>query len=115
MRTPLRSPSLLGVDVGFSAKKRSTGLAWRVDGEVGTALVGSTWASRYAALPHGVTFDVAAFDSPLVPRSEEIVKRSCEAAFYRGAFWNRCRPGMSHHGRGLDLRKAGQVAAAQFA
>ena len=36
--------------------------------------------------------------------------------FTEGAFWNRCRPGLSHHGRrGLALRDAGRQAAQQFA
>ncbi len=106
--------ALLGVDVGFSATAKSTGLAWRLDGVGGTSLTGTTWASRAAALPSNVLFDVVALDAPLVPVGEGIPRQSCEAAFYRGEFWNRCRPGMSHHGRGLDLRNAGRDAAEQF-
>lgn len=110
----LMTASLLGVDVGFSMTRRSTGLAWRVDGEVGTCLTGSNWSARSVALPPGVTFALAALDAPLVPKGTAIPKRGCEAVFYRGAFWNRCRPGMSHHGRGLGLRAAGSDAAHQF-
>ena len=69
---------------------------------------------RSAALPADVLFDLAAFDAPTVPAGGGVPARGCEAVFYRGAFWNRCRPGMSHHGRGLDLRRAGATAAQQF-
>ena len=107
-------PSLLGVDVGFAKDARSTGLAWRVDGVIGACRTGSAWSARSLSLPAGVTFDLAALDAPLVPAGPGIPIRGCEAAFYRGAFWNRCRPGMSHHGRGLELRRAGEIASAQF-
>jgi hypothetical protein len=107
-------PSLLGVDVGFAKDARSTGLAWRVNGVIGACRTGSAWSARSLSLPAGVTFDLAALDAPLVPAGPGIPIRGCEAAFYRGAFWNRCRPGMSHHGRGLELRRAGEIASAQF-
>ncbi len=107
-------PNLLGVNVGFSKTSRSTGLAWRVGGELGACKVGSGWEARRAALPVGVTFDMAALDAPLVPPGPGVPRRSCEAVFYRGAFWNRCRPGMSHFGHGLAFRQAGTLAAAQF-
>lgn len=110
----MAQPSLLGVDVGFSQRGRTTGMAWRIEGKVASALAGSTWQSRVAHLPHGALFDMAALDAPLVPDREASPRRGCEAAFYRGAFWNRCRPGMSHHGRGLELRNAGKIAATQF-
>jgi hypothetical protein len=38
----------------------------------------------------------------------------CEHAFYGGAFWNRCRPGLSHHGRrGLASRDAAKWQVAR--
>jgi hypothetical protein len=113
--TALSGPNLLGVDVGFSKTSKSTGMAWRVGGIIGACRTGSDWSVRANALPAGVTFDMAAFDAPLVPTGLGVSPRGCEAVFYRGAFWNRCRPGMSHHGRGLDLRRAGTTAAEQFA
>jgi hypothetical protein len=102
------------VDVGFSKSNKSTGLAWRVDGRIGACRTGSEWALRSAALPVGVSFDVAALDAPLVPAGPGIPRRSCEAVFYRGAFAKRCRPGMSHFGQGLQFRQAGTLAADQF-
>jgi hypothetical protein len=107
-------PNLLGIDVGFAANRHSTGLAWRVGGRIATSLTGSDWATRSAALPTGTTFDLAAFDAPLVPANSDIARRSCEATFYRGAFAKRCRPGMSHFGQGLEFRRAGAAAADQF-
>lgn len=109
------SEALLGVDVGFSARGKTTGLAWRVDGQVCAKATRSSWESRQAVLPGGVLFDVAALDAPLLPPGREAARRGCENTFYRGAFWNRCRPGLSHHGRGRDLRHAGADAAEQFA
>lgn len=108
------SEALLGVDVGFSARGKTTGLAWRVDGQVDATVTGSAWDCRHTALPPGVLFDVAALDAPLLPPGGDTVRRRCEDIFYRGAFWNRCRPCLSHHGRGRDLRHAGAAAGEQF-
>ena len=109
-----QSPNLLGVDVGFSKTSKTTGLAWRVNGKIDGRRTGSSWEARAAALPIGVSFDLAAFDAPLVPAGPDIPRRSCEAVFYRGAFGKRCRPGMSHFGQGLTLRQAGSIAVQQF-
>jgi hypothetical protein len=108
------SEALLGVDVGFSERRKTTGLAWFRQGQIGVALAGSAWAARQSALPTGIRFTRIARDAPLVP-SEVLRPRACEAVFYGRPFWNRCRPGLSHHGRGLPLREAGKVAALQFA
>ncbi len=108
------SPSLLGVDVGYSRTARSTGLAWRVGGRIGACRTGSGWTARAAALPPGTSFDLAALDAPLVPTGPGTPRRSCEAVFCRGAFTRRCRPGMTHFGQGLAFREAGALAADQF-
>ena len=50
----------------------------------------------------------------VVREREAFPRRGCKAAFYRGAFLNRCRPGTSHHGRGLELRDAGKAASGHF-
>lgn len=107
-------PSLLGVDVGFSRTGKSTGIAWRIGGMIGACRTGSTQNLRAAALPRGVSFDLAAFDAPLVPFGPGVSRRGCEAVFYRGIFTNRCRPGMSHFGQGLLFRQAGAQAAEQL-
>ncbi len=61
-----------------------------------------------------MSFDLAAFDAPLLPVGPDIPRRGREAVFYRGAFVKRCRPGMSHFGQGLAFRQAGALAAEQF-
>lgn len=107
-------PALLGVDVGFAVKGKTTGLAWRIGCEITTSLSGSSWDSRRGALPKGVRFSVAALDAPVIANDLHVRARACEAVFYRRPFWNRCRPGLSHHGRGLELRRAGGEAVLQF-
>ena len=109
------TPALLGVDVGFSKSKRTTGLAWLANSAVETALTGSSWPERSHSLPRNVRFSIVALDAPIVPAENYNVFRGCERAFYGGAFSTRCRPGLSHHGtRGLALRDAGREAAQQF-
>lgn len=105
---------MLGVDVGYSASRKTTGLAWYFDGDVELALAGSSWADRRSVLPRDAQFSKIALDAPIVP-SDALAPRACEALFNGRPFWNRCRPGLSHHGRGLPLRIAGKHAFEQFA
>lgn len=107
--------NFLGVDVGFSALSLTTGLAWRVGDHIGATKTGTSWRKRREALPSGITFSIAALDAPILPKHEGQPRRGCERVFYGGAFWNRCRPGLSHHGRGMALRSAGAETARQFA
>lgn len=111
----MASQALLGVDVGFSKAVKTTGLAWLVNSTIETAVVGSSWDDRRRALPKDIQFTIAALDAPIVPEHSYDAARGCERLFYRGAFWNRCRPGLSHHGRGLQLKDAGRQAANDFA
>ncbi len=112
----MATPALLGVDVGFSKSKKTTGLAWFANSTIETALTGSSWSERGRSLPRDVQFAIAALDAPIVPADNYNAFRGCERAFYGGAFSRRCRPGLSHHGtRGLALRDAGREAAQQFA
>ena len=106
--------TLLGVDVGFSERSKTTGLAWRIGAQIETCLAGSSWDARRSLLPRDTQFSLAALDAPVLAVDAPNSARSCEAVFYRGPFWNRCRPGLSHHGRGLALRIAGSDAASQF-
>jgi hypothetical protein len=107
--------NFLGVDVGFATSSLTTGLAWRIGDEVGATKTGTSWKRRREVLPSGITYSIAALDAPILPEHEEQSHRGCESIFYGGAFWNRCRPGLSHHGRALGLRRAGADAASQFA
>jgi hypothetical protein len=109
------SQALLGVDVGFSETRKTTGLACFSDAGVHVTVTGSSWSERKRDLPAGITFRLAALDAPIVPTSGADRRRGCEYIFYGGAFAKRCRPGLSHHGRGLQLRHAGARAASDFA
>jgi hypothetical protein len=71
-----------------------------------------TDASRQ--IPPATTFAVIAIDGPLVPvGSADSLERICERLFIRGAFQTRCKPGLSHHGYGRDLRRAATETASQ--
>ena len=107
-----RSMNLLGVDVGFSANSKTTGLAWRVNGEIGSCRTRVSWDDRKRALPPGIAFSIAALDAPVLPEHEGRPHRGCESVFYGGAFWNRCRPGLSHYGRNFLL--ANQIVRFAF-
>jgi hypothetical protein len=107
--------NLLGVDVGFARSALTTGLAWRIGDHVGVTKTGTSWKMRRDALPSGVTFSIVALDAPILPEHVGQPHRGCESVFYGDAFWNRCRPGLSHHGRGMALRRAGAESALQFA
>jgi hypothetical protein len=43
-----------------------------------------------------------------------IIRRHVESIFIRAPFHNRCKPGLSHHGVGLELREASGDACTQF-
>jgi hypothetical protein len=106
--------ALLGIDVGFSAKGKTTGIAWRFRGAIEAHRAGTSWEDRREVLPRSVSFSLVALDAPICPEANGDPARSCKAVFYGRPFWNRCRPGLSHHGRGLALRRAGKEAASQF-
>src|SRR4051812_41693110 len=104
----MATTALLGVDVGSSKSKKTTGLAWFANGAIETALTGSSWPERSRALPRNVRFSIVALDAPVVPERNYEAARGCECVFYRGAYSKRCRPGLSHHGRGVLLKDAGR-------
>jgi len=111
-----RDKVLLGVDVGFSKSRASTGIAWYASGRFEAAAVKSDKEARLACLPSRFCADVAALDGPLVPQRSEGSSdspRYAERFLSRGAFQRRCKPGFSHFGTGLELRKASHIAASQ--
>lgn len=106
---------LLGVDVGFSKTRRTTGIAWLEDGKLDAVRAESSWESRKARIPDGYRPDVIALDGPLLPHEgDDPMRRQCEAIFIRAPFHNRCKPGLSHFGFGLQLRRATSDAYGQF-
>jgi hypothetical protein len=106
---------LMGIDVGFSRKRATTGIAC-LDGDLlWVECAGTSWKEREAKIPRGFRPSIIALDGPLVPRDADVpIRRSCEAVFVRAPFHNRCKPGLSHSGLGLALRRASADACAQF-
>ena len=51
-----------GIDVGFSAKRATTGVAWAINGEVGARRTHSDWPRRQLDLPTNQSFDLIAID-----------------------------------------------------
>src|SRR6202041_1387650 len=73
------------------------------------------WESREAKIPRGFQPSVIAIDGPLLPLDADLrTRRHVESVFIRAPFHNRCRPGLSHHGVGLELRQASRDACTQF-
>jgi hypothetical protein len=106
--------ALLGIDVGFSKSRATTGIAWSKNGEFGAARTHSDWERRSQHIPASTKFSVIAIDGPLVPLgSDDSLDRLCERLFIRGAFQTRCKPGLSNHGYGKDLRRAAAETANQ--
>jgi hypothetical protein len=106
---------LLGVEVGFSTRRATTAIAILDGNQLNLARAGTTWKRREAQIPGDFRASVIAIDGPLLPqRSEDRIHRVCEAVFIHSPFHNRCKPGLSHWGFGLLLRRASSEACAQF-
>jgi hypothetical protein len=106
---------LVGLDIGFSNRRRSNGIAVFRDGKlVRTDRLSVT--ERDAALRDLRDVDVVAIDAPLLPLgTRDTLPRECERVFSRGAFQKRCKPGMSHiRGTGQALREHGRSVVEQL-
>jgi hypothetical protein len=107
--------NLMGVDVGFSKTRRTTGIACLEGDHLSLERAGTKWESRASKIPKGFQPSVIAIDGPLLPKgTAHDIRRHVESIFIRAPFHNRCRPGHSHHGVGLELRKASCDACTQF-
>lgn len=106
---------LVGVDIGFSERRRSNGIAVVRDGKLTRAERVSV-SERDAALRELRDVDLVAIDAPLLPRgTADTLPRYCERVFSLGLFQKRCKPGMSHiRGTGQRLREHGRQAAEQL-
>jgi hypothetical protein len=108
----------LGIDVGFSKKRKTTGIAWiGSDGICHAVKCGSDAEDRLARVPQGFRPKIVAIDGPLVPDSgapHESIVRTSEQILSRGIFQRRCKPGFSHFGTGLKLRQAAHATAQQI-
>lgn len=106
--------NLLGIDVGFSKSRPTTGIAWSSRDGFGVAKTHTDWERRRGHIPSAMNFSVIAIDGPLVPiGSPDLLVRTCEQVLARGAFQKRCKPGSSHFGTGLELKSAALETARQ--
>lgn len=106
---------LIGVDIGFAARRRTNGIVVFRDGKLVRAERLSV-DERNTALRELRDVDVVAIDAPLLPPgTAATLPRYCERVFSLGPFQKRCKPGMSHiKGTGQRLREHGQQAAEQL-
>ena len=111
-----RNVSLLGIDVGFSERRKTTGIASYTFGQrTRPHCVGSLPQDRAEVLLDRL-YDAIAIDGPIVPTAtnpEQVIRR-CERLLSKGPFGKRCKPGFSHFGTGLKLRKAATTIASEM-
>jgi hypothetical protein len=102
---------ILGLDVGFSAKRPTTGVArLAANGTLRLGHTTSAW-ERWREIAGPEPVDVAALDAPYT-RAAAAEPRACERALTLGAFQRRCKPGLSHvPGTGRAFRAAGWTSA----
>jgi hypothetical protein len=111
----LNDVALLGIDVGFSKSRPTTGIAWSANGTFGAAKTHTDWERRQLHLPPATSFSVIVIDGPLVPiGSPDLLIRTCEQLLARGTFQKRCKPGSSHFGTGRHLKRAALETATQM-
>jgi len=113
----LRSESnlnVIGLDVGFSEKRPTSGVAHLVGNNLNLARATSEKESRTAIFHNARPATVTAIDAPIL-HSLHWNQRNCERIFSFGLFQKRCKPGHSHvRGTGRKLRKAGHDTANQL-
>ena len=109
---PERPLTLAGLDVGFSPRKRTAGLARLAGGKCSFSCCFGREAEAELAR-YGI-YDLIAIDGPILPAGCEnlTMVRPVERLFSSGLFQKRCKPGMSHvRGTGISLREAAGFAA----
>ncbi len=112
---PGRKMDLIGLDVGFSKTRRSSGVARLSNGELRIGRATSSRESRLEVLGSKGGADIAAIDAPVLP-DLHWGARPCEKLLTLGAFQRRCKPYLSHvRGTGQQLRRAGFDTARQIA
>jgi len=105
----------MGIDVGFSKTRPTTGIACLEGDQLTLERARTAWESREAKIPKGFHPSLIAIDGPLLPQgTAHDIRRHVESTFIRAPFHNRCRPGLSHHGVGMELRRASNDACTQF-
>ncbi|WP_127585495.1 hypothetical protein [Paenibacillus koleovorans] len=116
----MTEPYLAGIDCGFSRLTESTGLLWLTPSAHRDGRCSFDFISRNAFYERGKLFDLLVVDGPLLPGMYpeyelSLERRLCERLFVKGEFRTRCKPGESHYGHGLALRRSGGDALSQFA
>jgi predicted RNase H-like nuclease len=107
--------TLLGVDVGFSKAGQTTGIAYLDNSRIYLKRAKTSWEHRRRCLPPDFRPIVIALDGPLVPsEADKKIRRRCEHLFVHSPFHNRCKPGLSDWGAGLQLREATTEARRRF-
>jgi hypothetical protein len=106
--------NLMGIDVGFSKTRRTTGVAFLEGDYLSVERAGTAWESREAKMPKEFHPSVIAIDGPLPQGTPHDICRYVEPIFIRAPLHKRCRPGLSHHGVGLELTQASRDACTQF-
>ncbi len=109
---PERPLTLAGLDVGFSPRKRTAGLARLAGGKFIFSCCFNREAEAELAR-YGI-YDFIAIDGPILPEGCKglTMVRPVERLLSSGLFQKRCKPGMSHvRGTGINLREAAGFAA----
>jgi len=103
---------LVGIDIGFSRRKRTNAIATLDEKRLEVRRLNV--AERNTLLGTLRSIDAIAIDAPIVPATcGPETAREVERMFSRGLFQKRCKPGMSHiRGTGQTLRQHGREAAA---
>jgi hypothetical protein len=108
-----RKVRLLGLDIGYAKTRKTTGVAIYRDGALRElCCVGSSREDRRAVIERHAPFDAIAIDGPLLPSQAPFTAPRLSEYLLSGAdFARRCKPGLSHFGQGLELRRAAMHAA----
>lgn len=102
---------LIGLDIGFSERRRTNALAQLHEGKLTVEKLNVAERNERLRALSGI--DMIAIDAPIVPSSSSPdVPRAVERTMSRGLFQKRCKPGHSHvRGTGRTLREHGNSAA----
>ncbi|WP_246726913.1 hypothetical protein [Rhizobium laguerreae] len=68
----LKDINLLGIDVGFSKSRPTTGIAWSTNGTFGAVKTHTDWERRRQHLPSITAFSVIAIDGHWYQRDRRI-------------------------------------------
>ena len=85
--------NLMGIDVGFSKTRQTTGIACLEGDHLSLGRAGAAWESRKATIPHGFQPSVIAIDGPLLPQgAPHDIRRHVESVFIRAHFTTASNP-----------------------